>query len=130
MGRGKLITPEKAEQIKILRKTGMSRSDIAKELGVSPMSVTRYSRDVEDSTPELVETGVRCEQCGEPLPKRARFCFICGTKIMSEREKLALRVSTLRRIYSVLPEAMRDEAVSVLNDVLAYLDKEENGNVS
>lgn len=128
MGKGKSLEPEKIDEIRRLRAAGMSYASIGREVGVSDVTAARYSGDVEINTSAYVESGVCCEKCGEPLPKRAKFCFMCGTKIMSEGEKLALRVSTLRRIYSMLPEGMRDETISVLNDVVAYLDKEGKEN--
>lgn len=128
MRQGRALSLDKVDEIRKLRAKGMSFSAIGRTVGVSDVTAARYSGDIELVTSDYVESGVLCEKCGEPLPKRAKFCFICGQKIMGEREKLALRVSTLRRIYSVLPESMRDETVSVLNDVLAYLDKEEKEN--
>lgn len=130
MGRGTAVTEEKVQEMRKLRSTGMSFAAIGGKCGVSDVTAARYTRDVE-IVENFAETGVNCPACGEKLPKRAKFCFMCGEKILSEREKLALRVSTLRRIYSFLPEQMRDSTIEVLNDVLAFLDgKEEKKNES
>lgn len=125
MGKGNALTPEKIEEIRKLRASGMSYAAVGRAAGVSDVTAARYSGDVDVSTASYAESGVCCPTCGEPLPKRAKFCFMCGAKIMTAREKLALRVSTLRSIYSFLPESKRDETIAVLNDVLAFLDGKE-----
>ena len=127
MGRGVTISEEKISQMRKLRATGMSFAAIGGKCGVSDVTAARYTRDVEIVEP-FADTGVKCPDCGEKLPKRAKFCFMCGAKLLSEREKLAVRVSTLRRIYSFLPEQMRDSTIEVLNDVLAFLDGKEETN--
>ena len=119
------LSQETIQEIRRLRAEGRSYAAIARAVGVSDVTVARHSGDVEVDTAAYVESGVCCPECGEPLPSRAKFCFMCGAKLLSEREKLALRVSTLRSIYSFLPEHMRDSTIQVLNDVLAYLDKPE-----
>lgn len=125
MGKGHALAQEKIDEIRKLRAEGKSYAAIGRAVGVSDVTAARYSGDVEVDTASYAESGIVCPECGEPLPKRAKFCFMCGAKIMTAREKLALRVSTLRRIYGLLPEAERDETISVLNDVLAFLDGKE-----
>lgn len=119
------LSQETIQEIKRLRAAGRSYAAIGRAVGVSDVTAARYSGDVEVDAAAYVESGVCCPECGEPLPAKAKFCFMCGAKLLTEREKLALRVSTLRSIYSFLPEHVRDSTIQVLNDVLAYLDKPE-----
>lgn len=126
-GTGNPLPTEKVEEIRRLRAEGMSYAAIGRTVGVSDVTAARYCGGIEKKKREQPEPEptIKCPACGEELPQRAKFCFMCGTKIMTKREKLALRVSTIRSVYDLLPDDRRDEFMSVMNDVLAFLDNKE-----
>lgn len=55
-------------------------------------------------------------------PPQAHFCFICGTKILTEREKVIEQLSSIRGSFALVPENARDRFMNAVNTAIRYLE--------
>ena len=121
--RTRSITDEQIAEARKLRAAGVNYREIARRLGTSDNGIRTYCVDIK---PNVVPQDVKhCPECGEALPQKAHFCFMCGTRILSEREKVVQNLCNLRKIAMLIPETSRDKAMSAVNDAIQYLEKLE-----
>ena len=116
MGAKAHLTPaEKAEIIR-LRAAGVPFSKIGKQLNRSPNACSDYYSKYQQSAEKL------CPKCGQILPPQAKFCFACGTKILTQRETVIEQLSATRSSSTLLPERARDAFLAAVNGAIRYLE--------
>lgn len=112
------LTQREINEIVGLHRAGVSRKDICTKTGRSLATVNRHIKAAAEKP--------LCPKCGQELPPHAHFCYMCGVKILTEREQLAEDLSKLRGVFNLLPEHTRDHAIKTLNTAIAYLEKEDS----
>ena len=122
--RPRSITDEQIAEARRLRATGMPYLAIAKTLGTSDNGIRRYCEDVLIN--QMPPMPLSCPDCGQALPKEARFCYMCGTKILTEREKIVRDLEHLRNIVMFIPETRRDSTLQTINGAVKYLKNLED----
>jgi hypothetical protein len=110
-----------------LRKQGMSYLKIARALGCSDVTIRKYCLEYEQA--EAVKTAApvtnTCHTCGEVLPVRAKFCYMCGTRILSDAERLLNDLHHMRKRAADALELDREKLVSALDKAIAYIEVKE-----
>jgi transcriptional regulator len=122
--RPRSITDEQIAEARKLRASGMSYVKIAKKLGTSDNGIRLYCQDVKPTVAPL--DNKLCPECGEALPQKARFCFMCGTRILTEREKIVQELDHMRNIIMFIPENRRDSVMDAVNHAIKYLKSLED----
>ena len=107
------------DYIREFKASGATKGGICEMLGVSPATVYRYTR-------ETAPVAKICPHCGETLPHNAKFCFMCGERLKTPREKLIDRVNAAMRNFNLLPEAARDSTMATMRDVISFLSALED----
>ena len=115
----KRIDEKVIAEIREFKASGATKGEICEMLGVSPATVYRYTR-------ETAPVAKICPHCGETLPHNAKFCFMCGERLKSPREKLIDRVNAAMRNFNLLPEAARDSTMATMRDVISFLSALED----
>lgn len=107
--------------------------DIAAAYKISPAKLTQLILEMgmQPRCPaKLGSRGVKskikkCPKCRKLIEiKGARFCPFCATDIRSESEVLKERATWLWQIVGVIGQNDRDKARDIINDIIAYLDKQ------
>ena len=117
------LSDETVAKARELRATGMSYTQIARELGTSDNGIRKYCMDV--CVPAFPLGEVHCPDCGELLPPQAKYCYMCGTRIYTEKEKLIRSLERMRGIVMLLPETSRDTTLTTINNTIKYLESLE-----
>lgn len=115
--RGTRHTPEMIAEARRLVVEGKQTREVAKILGCSCGSASRWTRSQDKF----------CPSCRKRLPdvKGMRFCAYCGSDIRSEAVKAAEGLAhVLARISTYYPANLRDEAVAAINKAIDILNKE------
>lgn len=112
----KRILPETKEKILHMRMAGYPQKIIAQQTGTSLSTVTRLLRERKGEK--------RCPKCKEALPINARYCFVCGTKILTRREQVAEDLAHIADLYKFLPETARDEFIRAIRAAISMLKEE------
>ena len=116
------LDPKRIEEARALRKSGLSYVQIGKRLGCSDNCVRKYCTGVQINVPNAPS----CPKCGQILPAGERFCYMCGTQILTEREKIIRNLENLRSIAMLIPETSRDSALAAVNGAVNYLKNLED----
>ena len=72
----------------------------------------------ENASPNLK----KCPKCGQSLPPQAHFCFICGTKILTQRESIIENLVRTRDSIALIPSNASDAFISAVNGAISYLE--------
>lgn len=59
---------------------------------------------------------------GNCCPPQAHFCFICGTKILTQRESIIENLARTRDSFALIPSNARDAFISAVNGAISYLE--------
>lgn len=62
------------------------------------------------------------QSVGRFSPPQAKFCFACGTKILTQRETVIEQLSATRSSSTLLPERARDAFLAAVNGAIRYLE--------
>lgn len=116
------LDKKKVAEAREMRKAGLSYVQIASRLGVSANCVHKYCVDVQVDVPNAPH----CPKCGQVLPVGAKFCYMCGIRIFTDREKIILDLERMRNFAMLIPETSRDFAMEVINKAVAYLKRLED----
>ena len=112
------LSPHEIEEIRGLHRAGFSNREIAEKTGRSLGSINNYVKaQGSDKSPEK-----KCPKCGQLLPHQARFCFICGTKILTQRESVIEQLSHTRDSFALIPSNARDAFIAAVNGAISYLE--------
>lgn len=122
--RPRSITDEQIAEARKLRAAGMPYVQIAKRLGTSDNGIRMYCLDVKPNV--VPQDGKCCPDCGQALPKEARFCYMCGARILTEREKIVQELEHMRNIIMFVPENRRDSVMDAVNHAIKYLKSLED----
>lgn len=55
-------------------------------------------------------------------PPQAHFCFICGVKILSQRESVIEQLAHTRNSFALIPSNARDAFIAAVNGAISYLE--------
>jgi hypothetical protein len=143
----KFLSEAEICEVRALRAAGENTYDIAAAYGISQATVSRMTKDIAANKPRAAarvtptspapavkvspaarpaaatEAVKTCPHCGETLPAKARFCFMCGKVPKTEREQLIERVERLTSAFKFVPDNQRDEAICTINATLSFLRK-------
>ncbi len=112
------LSPHEIEEIRGLHRAGFSIREIAEKTGRSLGSVSNYVKPQDNDKP----SEKKCPKCGQLLPPQAHFCFICGTKILTERESIIENLAHTRDSFALIPSNARDAFISAVNGAISYLE--------
>lgn len=59
---------------------------------------------------------------GNCCPPQAHFCFICGTKILTQRESVIEQLAHTRDSFALIPSNARDAFIAAVNGAISYLE--------
>ena len=107
-------SPNKIAEFNTLRDAGYSIRAIARETNFSCPTVSKYLRQT--------AADKKCPKCGQALPPQARFCFACGSKILTRRESVIEQLSDIRNAFALLPSNARDSFIAAINGAISYLE--------
>lgn len=123
----RIYTPElKAEILEMYADRNVKVIDIAKKYN---MSTSNLSKLVETNGGKLRKSRKNakeknCFNCHRKIPlSGACFCPYCGSEILTELEKLIIRVTSLYPLAAHLPTTERDNFHAILSDVKKELEK-------
>lgn len=122
----KPLSDDKIAKARELRASGMSYVQIGKEVGASDVCVRTYCMDIDVDTKRKMPEAVCCPSCEQKLPRKARFCYMCGTKILTEKEKVIQNLEKVRNLVVFLPETRRDSTLEAINNAVKYLKSLED----
>ena len=112
------LSPHEIEEIRGLHRAGFSNREIAEKTGRSLGSINNYVKGQDnEKSPEK-----KCPKCGQLLPPQAHFCFICGVKILSQRESVIEKLSDIRNSFALVPPNVRDSFIAAINGAISYLE--------
>lgn len=112
------LSPHEIEEIRGLHRAGFSNREIAEKTGRSLGSINNYVKAQDnDKSPEK-----KCPKCGQLLPPQAHFCFICGVKILSQRESVIEKLPDIRNAFALVPPNARDSFIAAINGAISYLE--------
>lgn len=112
------LSPHEIEEIRGLHRAGFSNREIAEKTGRSLGSINNYVKAQDnDKPPEK-----KCPKCGQLLPPQAHFCFICGSKILTQRESVIEQLSGIRGSFTLVPSNARDSFIAAINGAISYLE--------
>lgn len=135
----KFLSPAEISEIRELRENGSSAAELADAYGVARTTIYRVlacqpppesvsgpadtpAPPAEEIAPAASQGETKvCPHCGEVLPERARFCFMCGKVPKTEREIIIERVTNLASAFRFAPENIRDEVIATINATVAFL---------
>lgn len=122
-------TREEIDYIVEAFKNGVKIQDIAKDTGKAAQTI-RNILDKEGvraiGKREIVAkmSDVKCPNCrATGHYKGAKFCYKCGADIRTEADILRERLGKLVGDFQFLPESVRDNAYTVIQDTIDYLRK-------
>lgn len=107
-------TPDRIAEFKALRDAGYSIRAISEKTSFSYSTVSKYLRQTAAEK--------KCPKCGQLLPPPAHFCFICGTKILTQRESIIENLARTRDSFALIPSNARDAFISAVNGAISYLE--------
>lgn len=112
------LSPHEIEEIRGLHRAGFSTREIEEKTGRSLGSINNYVKAQDnDKSPEK-----KCPKCGQSLPPQAHFCFICGVKILSQRESVIEQLAHTRDSFALIPSNARDAFIAAVNGAISYLE--------
>lgn len=123
------ITPEQTEFIINAYKEGVEIKDIAESVGKTAVSIRRCldREGVREMVPRKTKTkvsDVKCPNCrATGHYKGAKFCYKCGADIRTEADILREKLGKLVADFVYLPDSVRDNAYSVVQETIDYLRK-------
>lgn len=112
------LSPHEIEEIRGLHRAGFSNREIAEKTGRSLGSINKYVKPQDNGKP----SEKKCPKCGQLLPTQAHFCFICGTKILTQRESIIENLARIRDSFALIPSNARDAFISAVNGAISYLE--------
>lgn len=112
----KKTTKEVQSKILDMRDAGYTYRQIQSEVGCSSATIYKILKEREGQKV--------CPKCGEILPHNAKFCFVCGTKILTKREWAAEDLAHIADLYKFLPETARDEFIRAIRAAISMLKEE------
>lgn len=112
----KKTTKEVQSQILNMRDAGYTYRQIQSEVGCSSATIYKILKEREGQKV--------CPKCGEILPPNAKYCFVCGTKILTQREQVAEDLAHIADLYKFLPETARDEFIRAIRAAISMLKEE------
>lgn len=112
---------EKINELKRLTSAGLTQREIAKQLNISPSTVSRYTQLDKGEVPRWY-----CKKCSVSNPKGAKFCNQCGSKLLTDREETIQNLKTLVQLAGSLPESSRDLYINTLKSAMKYLARLED----
>lgn len=108
----------------IAKRYGILRADVAHiavEMGAEPRT-KGYGQARKKKRGATVRT---CPKCHKAIDiKGARFCYLCGADIRSNKELLIDRIHKAMRLLTLMPEGTRGEMQGLLLDIKSELSKE------
>lgn len=110
----KSLSEHEINEIIGLHQSGFSNAEIQEKTGRSDFVIRKYIRQKTEIK--------KCPKCGQVCPPQAHFCFICGTKILTEREKVIEQLSSIRGSFALVPENARDRFMNAVNTAIRYLE--------
>ena len=110
------LTPEEKAEIIRLHAAGMPFREIGQRLNRSYNACFNFYSRYQQSAEKL------CPKCGQVLPSQAKFCFACGTRILTQRETVIEQLSNARSSSTLLPERARDAFLAAVNGAIRYLE--------
>lgn len=112
------LSTHEIEEIRGLHRAGFSNREIAEKTRRSLGTINKYTHLPEtDNPPEK-----QCQKCGQMLPPPAHFCFICGTKILTQRESVIEKLARTRDSFALIPSNARDAFIAAVNGAISYLE--------
>lgn len=107
-------TPDRIAEFKALRDAGYSIRAISEKTSFSYSTVSKYLRQT--------AADKKCPKRGQALPPQARFCFACGSKILTQRESVIEQLSDIRGAFTLVPSNARDSFIAAINGAISYLE--------
>lgn len=110
-----------------LRKQGLSYLKIGRMLGYSDVTIRKYCllHEQEENNKVDVPPHSVCPECGEKLPTRAKFCYMCGTRILSPAELLLKDLYHMRSRANDAVELDREKLVAALDGAISFIEEKE-----
>lgn len=111
----KKLSEHEINEIIGMHQSGLSNAEIREKTGRSSFVIRKYILQNEKIK--------KCPKCGQACPHpQAHFCFICGTKILTEREEVIEQLSYIRGSFALVPEKARDRFMNAANTAIRYLE--------
>ena len=120
---------EQINEIVEAYKGGMKIDDIAENCGKSSQTIRNIPeregvREVKPRTSKKHLSKAVCPNCrAKGHYKGAKFCYKCGADIRTEADILRERLGKLVGDFQFLPDSIRDNAYTVVQDTIDYLRK-------
>lgn len=114
----KKTTKEVQSQILDMRDAGYTYRQIQSEVGCSSATIYKILKEREGQKV--------CPKCGEILPPNAKFCFLCGTKILTAGEQICEHLHKILDHYKFIPETARDNFIHTIRAAIAYIQEENH----
>lgn len=129
MPRGLETTREEISYIVEAYKSGMKVKEIAEDIGKAQQTI-RNVLDKEGvlaiARQKVVDkvSNVKCPHCRATGHfKGAKFCYRCGADIRTESDILREQLGKLVADFQYLPDSVRDNAYTVVQNTIDYLRK-------
>ncbi len=126
-------TDEQREYIIKAYKEGISVKEIAEDVGKCQQTIFNILdqegvRKIERTGPkprkQTDKSNVKCPNCrATGHYKGAKFCYRCGADIRTEADILRERLGKLVADTQFLPDSMRDNFCTVIQETIDYLRK-------
>lgn len=112
----KKTTKEVQSQILDMRDAGYTYRQIQSEVGCSSSTIYKILKEREGQKV--------CPKCGDILPPNAKFCFVCGTKILTQREQVAEDLAHIADLIEMAARMARINSSRAIRAAISMLKEE------